>query len=139
MPDSESPPRNYRRRSVLGLLCLAPLLLATASLIAGLAGVTPLTSAGLWCMLPATLLAVLNFYLSFVRPLLHYWRYRSPDAYRHSSGFPILGSVLVTIACLLGFGAIGTSALGIVTVLLDTGGSPWFLFCTWSDSSLWDR
>ena len=54
------------------------------------------------------------------------------------SGIPLFGSLLVVIACAISFGAIGTAVSAIVTVIMDTGGLPWFLFATWSDSSFWD-
>jgi len=89
-------------------------------------------------MLPASLIAILNFYLSFVAGFLYRHRNGSLEGFRFVSGIPLLGSLLVLFASILGFGAIGTAISGIAIVALDSGGLPWFLLATWSDSSLWD-
>jgi hypothetical protein len=84
------------------------------------------------------MLGFFNSYLTFIRPLLFRWRYGSLDQYRHVSGFPMFGTILISIGGLLGFGAVVTAFLGLAAWLLDTGGSFWFLLATWGDSSLWD-
>ena len=81
---------------------------------------------------------LLNFYLSFVRPALFRWRYGSLEQYRHVSGFPMVGTILVVVGGLLGFGSVVTASFGLSAMLLDTGGSFWFLLATWNDSSFWD-
>jgi hypothetical protein len=64
---------------------------------------------------------------------------RIPRAkYKNVSGIPIIGSVLIALGTLFGFGSIGSSLLGLTAFALDTGGSGWFLWATWKDSSLWD-
>jgi len=86
----------------------------------------------------AAAIGALNFFLSFIRPCLYQLTRRTRDGYRHVSGLPILGTILVVIAGLYGFSSIGTAALGFVTLLFDTGGEPWFIWSTWRDQSLWD-
>ena len=137
----ESPrarPRNYGRRAIGVVLCLSPIAVLTASLVSGLAGKDTAPFAGIWFVAPAAFVAVLNFYLSFVRGLLLRLRHGSLDRYRHVSGIPLIGSLLVLIAGIIGFGAVGTVLSCIVAVALDTGGLPWFLFSTWQDGSFWD-
>ena len=90
-------------------------------------------------MLAAALLAGLNFYLSFIRPRIFRLLHGSMDGFRHVSGIPIIGTVLVVLGALFGFGAVGSALLGLACIGFDTGGSVWFLICTWRDSSLWDR
>ncbi len=86
----------------------------------------------------AAVLGLFNFHLSFVRPLLFRWRYGSLAKYRHVSGFPVFGTLLVLVGGLLGFGAVITASVGLTAMLLDTGGPPWFLLTTWKDTSFWD-
>ncbi len=60
------------------------------------------------------------------------------DGYRFDSGLPVLGTLFVIIACLIGFGAAGTAMVLLVISLIDTGGVPWFVFMSWRDKGLWD-
>ena len=81
---------------------------------------------------------LLNFYLSCVRPALFRWRYGSLEQYRHVSGIPMVGTILVVVGGLLGFGSVVTASVGVVAMSLDTGSSTWFVLATWKDSSFWD-
>ncbi|AKV02304.1 hypothetical protein AKJ09_08967 [Labilithrix luteola] len=90
-------------------------------------------------MLFALLIGALNFHLSFVRGLLYRRATGSLDGYRHVSGLPMVGTLLVVIGTLLGFGSAVCAAIGLLAIGIDTGGLVWFLIATWKDSSLWDR
>jgi hypothetical protein len=90
-------------------------------------------------MIAATALAAVNFYLSFIRPRLHSLRRGSMDGYRHISGIPVVGTLLLTMGALFGFGAVGSTLIGIGAFAFDTGGSVWFVIATWRDQSFWDR
>jgi len=70
--------------------------------------------------------AVLNFYLSFIRYHVVRWRGRE---YRFVSGFPLIGSVLLVPAAvgLAGAGSLPLLALAVLFIALDTGGVAWFL------------
>lgn len=57
---------------------------------------------------------------------------------RNVSGFPVIGTLLVTVGGLIGFGDWRAATLGLVASAFDTGGLPWFLIATWRDRSLWD-
>jgi hypothetical protein len=62
------------------------------------------------------------------------------DGYRHVSGVPGLGTIFATLACVIGFGSDLAASLVIASLLIDTGGLPWFvLVATWGDSSFWDN
>lgn len=137
MVDGEPPPqRNYRRRAVGVVVCLAPVLVLFVSLFAG---VPPRDGAmGLGVAVCALPVALLNFHLSFVRPALYRWRNGSMDGFRYVSGFPLFGNLFVVIGGAIGFGDWRTTGVGLVALALDTGGLPWFLFMTWRDQSLWD-
>jgi len=89
-------------------------------------------------MISAMFIAVANFYFSFIRPWLLIRRHGSLDGIPHVSGAPIVGTLLVLLGGVFGFGAICTSLIGILALTLETGGAPWFLIATWRDASLWD-
>lgn len=89
-------------------------------------------------MVVAIAFAALNFYLSAVRPLVFRRRNGSLDGCKHVSGLPGIGSLVVVVGAVVGFGSGLCVALGLATGL-DVGGLVWFLITTWRDSSLWDR
>ncbi len=89
-------------------------------------------------MFVALVIGGLNFYLSFLRGLLYQRRKGSLDEYKHVSGLPMIGSLLVVVGAVLAFGSTLAAGLGLVAVAIDTGGSVWFLIATWKDSSFWD-
>ena len=82
------------------------------------------------------MLGGLDFYLSVVRGLLFRLRHGTVDGYKHVSGFPAVGTFLVTVAALLDFGSLPFALLGLATLALDTGGLPWFAVAMWRDASL---
>jgi hypothetical protein len=131
-------PKNWTRRCIGAAVALFPMLLLIGSIIAGINGLHVGLAGGMAVMIAAGLIAMLNFYLSLVRAHLYVKRHGSRDGYRHVSGFPLIGTVLVVIGVALGFGDIPTAVLGLVVMSVDTGGSAWFLIATWRDASFWD-
>ena len=128
---------NYWRRAFGVLLCLAPCWLLLLSLGWAACGhVMPRKSMGIGAGLMggAILLGSLNCYLWFIRPTLFQHK---PD-YRYISGIPVIGTLLVIAGVVVAFGGVQSGILGMIAVLLDTGGLPWFLVATWRDASLWD-
>jgi hypothetical protein len=111
--------------------------LLLTSLVVGLTRSHRPTFSGLAWVIPGILIAVLNFYLSFIRPLVNQLSSRLPGQYQHVSGVPIIGTILVTIGAALAFGAMGSALIGLCAFALDTGGTGWFVFRTWRDRSLW--
>jgi hypothetical protein len=73
------------------------------------------------------LLALKNFYLSFVRPSLHKWKHKDKP-YKYISGTPLFGSLLLYASAILFFlMEVNTLALiAFLVSLLDTGGMLWF-------------
>lgn len=138
MSDQTLPRKNIARRSIGVLLGLLPVLLLAASIIVGMQDAHFGPGSAMGFMIAAGLIAIVNFYLSFVRGWLHVKRHGSSDGYRHVSGFPGIATILVIVGVLLGFGEISTALLGIGVMSIDTGGSVWFLFSTWRDRSFWD-
>jgi hypothetical protein len=60
------------------------------------------------------------------------------EGYRFVSGIPAVGTLLLLIPGIVGFGATGTVVLLLAILLVDTGGLHWFVFMTWRDRGLWD-
>jgi predicted transposase YbfD/YdcC len=74
------------------------------------------------------LVSLLNFHLSFIRPLLHQWNGGTEADYKFVSGIPLVGSIFgLPAAVLLPSGWI-VGALLLVLLLLDTGGMPWLVY-----------
>lgn len=128
---------NYVRRALGLAICLGPVVLAAVSFAVGLVRI----EFGLWGLGVAVggfLFGILNAYLTVVRP----WRYRrrhgSMEGFRFQSPLPLVGTVCVVIANIIGFGELLTAALGLATLALDTGGLPWFVAMTWRDRGFWD-
>jgi hypothetical protein len=137
MSDPIPLPRNWPRR-VLGIgICFSPIAIAVGSLVSGIGRQITIT-AGFYVVLTGPLIAGFNFFPSFVRPLWYRYAHGSYDGYRHVSGFPIVGSLVVLIGVLLWFGDVLSASVGLIALVFDTGGPQWFLVATWRDASLWD-
>ena len=74
------------------------------------------------------LIALLNFYLSFIRYSLHHLS-RKGQPYKFVSGIPFVGSILLWVAAAAfssdGYGRCAAAALTIS--LFDTGGVHWLI------------
>jgi hypothetical protein len=129
----------YVRRGIGVLVGCSPLFLLATSIVQAATRGGDGNAIGLLVMFGALVIGGLNFYLSFLRGLIYGRKKGSLDGYNHVSGLPVIGSVLVVIGTVVGFGSALCVVLGLLAVALDTGGSVWFLVATWKDSSLWDR
>lgn len=96
-----------------------------AILVASLLGDGGTSTPGLVVMLIALAIAALNCSLALRR------------GERTVSGVPLIGTVLVVVGGILGFGSLPCAVLGLVAYALDTGGLPWFVIATWRDDGLW--
>ena len=129
---------NYLRRAIGVVLCLSPLGLVLissgphtrSSHAHSLSNIT----ASIVVLVLAILLGALNFYLAFIRPAL----FESKPGYRHIFGIPGIGVFLVIAGIMMGSGSLLPGILGLVALLVDTGGPPWFLVFTWRVTSFWD-
>lgn len=126
-------PVNVARRAIGLTLCFAPLLALLGSLAAGVIHPEYPRFSGAGFMVGALFFALLNLHISFGRPIPF-----APRSTRNVSVVPLIGTVLICIGLLVGFGAIGTAIMGIVAFVLDTGSTGWFVICTWKDQGLWD-
>jgi hypothetical protein len=125
------------RRGIGAVVLLSPLPLLVVSLVSGIRDPRD-SSAGIGAMGIAFAVGLYNLWLSYGRPWVHRKRAVDGQHPRHVSGLPAIGTLLVVIAAVVGFGAAGTAALGLTVLAIDTGGSPWFLAATWNDESFWD-
>lgn len=116
----------------------APLALVCASLFYGLSSGCAFRGAAFVVELLALVVAGGNLALS-LRSRVYERRNGSLAGYRHVSGVPMIGTLLVVLGMLIGFGSVAPAVLGLVAVGADTGGSGWFLIATWRDTSLWDE
>src|ERR1051326_4741037 len=134
---------NWRRRSIGILICLIPFELLVLSFVIGISNdLDPFGGiprkinfrapvyAGTIGMIGAGLIAGMNLHLSFVRPRLHRRRNGSMDGYRNISGFPLICNLLTVISGLITFGSSGLAVVGVILLLVDPGGTAWFLFMT---------
>ena len=116
-------------------VCFSPVALAVWSLFA------PRRQTWWVALVPLALgasIGSLNLYLTCVRPWLYRLRHHSLEGYRYVSGFPVIGTILVTLALLASAGSKPTAAVALLVLRIDTGGLPWFLVSTWHDESLWN-
>jgi hypothetical protein len=145
------PRRNWRRRAIGTLFCLAPFALVMLPLVAGLSNdLEPFEGfAARWGwhfpiyaatigMIVSSLICFVNLHLSFVRPQLYRRRTGSMEGFRSISGIPLIGAGLALVSAWIALGAWGFAIVGFVLLAADVGGPFWFLLATWSDSSLWD-
>jgi hypothetical protein len=135
--EQPEPRTNYARRAIGVAACLAPVALLLASLGVGLAFPRE-SSFGMGWAAAGLLVAGSNLYLAAVRPALYAWRHGSTEGMRNVSGVPLLGTLLVVVGGLVGFGDWRSAPAGLVALVIDTGGLPWLLVATWSDRALWD-
>ena len=71
------------------------------------------------------LVALLNFYLSFVAALLHRLRHGVQPA-RVPSGVPLIGSILLGIVAIALPSGTPTQFVALALLAVDTGGPHWF-------------
>jgi hypothetical protein len=112
-------PTNIPRRAIGVALCFAPLAALLASLAVGITHPQTSRFAGAGFMIAAAVIALVNATL-------------------RGSGVPILGTLLLCMGVLDGFGATGSGVIGLAAFVLDTGGSGWFVLSTWHDRGFWD-
>lgn len=92
---------------------------------------------GLGLVVVAVLIGALNVYLSFIRPALARRANPSMEGYRNVSVVPLFGNLLALSGALVGFRSMPCAVLALVSLVIDTGGWPWFVVWTWRDRSLW--
>ena len=130
---------NYLRRGTGAFICGAPVFLLAVSIAYGTTQSKTPSPIGYALVALGTIVATLNLYLSFGRYFFYRLRHCSADGYRHISGFPFIGTILVVGGGLVSFGSVPVAVLGLMTMVLDTGGTLWYLVSTWRDSTLWDE
>ena len=131
--------RNYSRRALGLFLCFA--LTAAFAVSCAWSWIHPgrAAFAAAWWLVPGACIVAVNLHLAILRPWWFRLRRRSHSEYKHASGIPVVGTLALLPALAFGWGAAGTSLLGVALTMLDLAGPTWFLICTWRDTSLWDR
>jgi amino acid transporter len=87
------------------------------------------TVVGLAFFVPAVLIAVTNFYLTFLRTPLHRWRGRDV---RPDSGIPAVGTGFLVLALMFLYWSPLIRWGTLVVAVVDTGGIPWvFVTVLW--------
>ena len=136
LSDATAQAMRFNFRRILGItICFSPVALAVWSLL------TPPRETWWAALIPLALgasIASLNLYSSFIRSWIYRFRHHSLEGYRYVSGFPVIGTVLVTLGILAGLGSKPIAAVALLVLTVDTGGLPWFLVQTWRDKSLWN-
>ena len=129
---------------IRGLLIVAfsvlPLILGLVSLVVAWRGQLSVDVGLAACILLvlSASIVLLNGYLSFARPILYATRHKnSLEGYKYVSGVPLVGTILVALAILFTWGSATVAMIGIVLLLVDTGGSIVFLLCVARDKSFW--
>jgi hypothetical protein len=132
-------PVAYGRRAIGVLVCFSPLILIIASVakVAMTGSQTRLLGLGILSL--AMLIAAQNFYLCAIRHNLYEWKHGTLKGLKNISPVPGLGTILIVVGTIAGFGSSACAALGLVAFVLDMGGLPWFLIATWWDGSMWDE
>ena len=120
-------------------LALVALLLSPIAL-AGMSLLLPWRSASsiaIGALAVAALLAIVNAYLSWIRPLIFRLRTGSCEGLRFVSGIPMVGSVLVTLGVASAPGSRLVAVSTLLLLALDTGGAPWAAIALCRDASFW--
>jgi hypothetical protein len=82
------------------------------------------------------LIAVSNFYLSFLRVPILRLRGRALSDIRHVSVIPVFG-MLIVLGLALAPANRPLSIIALLLTLLDTGNILWFLLAVWNDHTFW--
>jgi len=80
------------------------------------------------------IVSLLNIYTSFLRYPVHRVLGKSRDCYKHVSGLPLIGGLVLIGAWVLPQSPWISFATALL-MLLDTGGISWFVVMVWSDPS----
>ena len=82
--------------------------------------------------------SIVNMYTSLLRYPVHRVLGGSRDSYKHVSGVPIVGGLVLIGAWLLPQ-SLWLSLATVLLMLLDTGSVSWFVVMIWSDPSFWGK
>ena len=135
----ESPRMNHTRRAFGIVLGFSPLVLLITSLVDGIINGKQPNFVDVGFMVAASVIVAVNLYTSLLGPYLFRLRHGSMENYRFVSGIPMIGTLLIVLSAVIGFGVIGSALIGIILFTVDSGGSGWFVIATWKDKSLWDK
>ncbi|WP_143226055.1 hypothetical protein [Acidovorax sp. 56] len=88
----------------------------------------------------ASMAMAMNLHLSFLRPALYAMLHgKSMKGYKHASGIPLVGSILVSIAVLVAWGKLSVAATSLLILFADTGSVVWLFAALARDRSFWSE
>jgi hypothetical protein len=88
----------------------------------------------------ASMAMAINLHLSFLRPALYARLHgKSMNGYKHASGIPLVGSILVAIAVLVAWGKLSVAATSLLILFADTGSVVWLFAALARDRSFWSE
>jgi hypothetical protein len=73
-----------------------------------------------------------------IHPLIYKLRHGSMDGYKHDSGIPLVGTLLILFYSIIKFPQAEMSIYLTIFLLADMTGPLWFVIFTWKDKSLWE-
>jgi len=101
-----------------------------------LGGQHPIVGYGIFVL--GAIVSVVNYYISYLRYPVHRMLGNSKDSYKHVSGVPLFGGLVLIGAWLLPQNFWLSLATALL-MLLDTGSISWFVVMAWSDPSFWGK
>jgi hypothetical protein len=130
---------NYSLRAIGLTFSVGPIVVNMASgLYAVWCGPSVRLTVGVVILALALAIAAVNFYLTFIRTTLYKRQHGSLAGQRTVLPLPILCTLLGIIGSTVGFGSIACAMMGVLAMLLDTGGAGWYAFLTWDSPEFWD-
>jgi len=74
----------------------------------------------------------------FIHPWIYKLKHGSIEGYKHTSGTPLFGTLLIVFYSIIRFPQAEMSIYLSILLLIDVAGPLWFVICTWKDKSLWE-
>lgn len=96
------------------------------------------TKVGYGIFILGAMVSVLNLYISWLRYPIHRVLGKSRDSYKHASGLPMFGGLVLIGAWFLPQ-SLWLNTVTVLLMLSDTGSISWFVIMVWSDSSFWGK
>ena len=129
--------KSIKRRAAGVLIGVFPFALSIIALISQREPISGIIALAL--SIAALVVASFNLWITLIRPAIWKARNDTMEGFSPSSVLPMLGTLLVIVACVLGFGDNIVATCCLVAICLDIGGVPWLIWSTWNDESFWDE
>lgn len=130
------------RNSAIAVFIASPVALSLGSVYSALLAPNDIREpATAWVLIAlASMATAINLHLSFLRPALYAMLHgKSMKGYKHASGIPLVGSILVSIAVLVAWGKLSVAATSLLILFADTGSVVWLFAALARDRSFWSE